>query len=606
MPPRARGGAVLVLAALFLVLMVGLVAFGIDLGYITLTRTQLQAAADSSAMAATSRLGWDSVEVRALAKQYAEHHKAAGQTVTLADNDIEFGVWDPATRTFLSTGTTGNAIRVTARNANVPTFFARILGMNSFATSATAIAMANPRDICFVVDLSGSMNDDTEPAWATALVNTEFAPEGYPTIGDALMQDLYTDLGFGTFPGTLQIIGQPLGIVNNAMAYRNLTYSSGPLANNTIPLELRIKNSDTETDRKQKAYQWIILNQLATLMPAARPAPTLANYSYWEKYLDYVIWPYNDYDRGSLPPSPWGLRIDHLNNPNHSSFPGASSSIPQGFRNWLGYRTYVQFMMDMGRDVKPDGVHYTQLSRFSPNCPWHSESTAGGTFSFPPREQPTHAARRSLIAAMQVIKERNASIGDMSQRDWVSVVSYDLANPAPAILQSLTGDYDAAMTACTTMQAVSDTQASTATENGLIAARSHLRPASEGGAGRTHTTKVIVLLTDGMPNLYQSSTSTINGFISGNPSSNFYGGSAYALDAPLMQASSMQMDKWFLFPVGIGLGTNYDFMDRMARMGQTDENGESLRGSGNPAEYEQRLTEIFEYIITNPKTRLVQ
>jgi hypothetical protein len=397
-----------------------------------------------------------------------------------------------------------------------------------------------------------------------------------------------------------------VGVLNTSAAYKNLTRNSGPLTGGSIPLAYRIKNSDSESTRKQKAYSWIIVNQLATFMPSAKPAPTLANYDYWESYLDYVIRSHYDGSRGQLPPSQSYYRIDNLNNPNNASFPSASSSVPQGYRNLVGYRTYVQFMMDMGRNVKPDGVNYTHLSKFNPNCPYHSESTAGGTFSFPPREQPTHAARRALIAAMQVIKERNATISDMWQRDWVSVVTYDVANPGPAILQSLTGDYDAAMAACTTMQAVGDTQSSTATENGLIAARQHVRPTSEGGSGRTHTTKVVVLLTDGMPNLYQSSTSTINSFISGNPSGNFYGGNSYATNAPLMQAMSMQLDKWVVFPVGIGLGCDYGFMDRMARMGQTDDSGQSMRGSGNPAQYEQRLTEIFEHIINSPKTRLVQ
>jgi hypothetical protein len=59
--------------------------------------------------------------------------------------------------------------------------------------------------------------------------------------------------------------------------------------------------------------------------------------------------------------------------------------------------------------------------------------------------------------------------------------------------------------------------------------------------------------------------------------------------------------------VGIGLECDYGFMDRLARMGSTaDQDGESPRGSGNPADYEQRLTEIFQHIITNPKLRLVK
>ncbi len=74
-----------------------------------------------------------------------------------------------------------------------------------------------------------------------------------------------------------------------------------------------------------------------------------------------------------------------------------------------------------------------------------------------------------------------------------------------------------------------------------------------------------------------------------------------------MQTMIMQLQDWRVFPVGLGLGTDYAFMDRMARMGCTaNDDGQSPRGSGNPAEYEQRLKDIFEEIITNPKPRLVK
>jgi hypothetical protein len=135
-----------------------------------------------------------------------------------------------------------------------------------------------------------------------------------------------------------------------------------------------------------------------------------------------------------------------------------------------------------------------------------------------------------------------------------------------------------------------------------------LQPASSGGSGRAHAQKVVVLLTDGMPNLYSSSSSTISSYISNNASSDWYSGSSYnAFNAPLMQAMAMQSNRWSVFPVGLGLGTDYEFMDRLARTGGTaNDDGESPRGSGNPAEYEQRLAEIFEEIITNPRIRLVQ
>jgi hypothetical protein len=315
------------------------------------------------------------------------------------------------------------------------------------------------------------------------------------------------------------------------------------------------------------------------------------------------------YDRGRIPPNADVRKITDYNNPNTSTFPSASSSVPRGYRNKLGYRTYVQFMMDQGRDYKPNGKDYTALSVKSKFCPMHTEATAGGNFSFPPREQPTHASRRALIAAMQVVKERNQSIVDMAQRDWVSIVTFDsLANGGPTISLSPTGDYDAAMLGCTELQACGDVGPTTSTESSLIAARNLIKKKSEGGQGRECTNKIVVLLTDGVPNLYSSSDTTINQWISGSASSGeFYNNGAYWLDAPLMQAEKMQLDKWYLYPVGIGLGCDYGFMDRMARLGATaGKNGRGPRGSGNPAEYEQRLTEIFKDIILNPKVRLVQ
>jgi hypothetical protein len=300
-------------------------------------------------------------------------------------------------------------------------------------------------------------------------------------------------------------------------------------------------------------------------MPAAKPTPNSStNYSYWASYLS------DNYTK-------------------------------------IGYRSYLHFMMYNGRDLKPDGVNYTPLSRSSPYCPYHSESTAGGTFSFPPREQPTHAARRAMIAAIKVIKDRNQSVSDMSQRDWVSIISFDsLSNGGPVIQVALTGDYDAAMQACTGLQACNNSAACTATETGLITAGNHIKPHNQGGSGRMATNKIVVLLTDGKPNLYSSSSSQIRSYINQYPSTNFYG-NHYPQDAALMQTSMVQGKRWYLYPVGIGLECDYDFMDRMARMGATaNDSGQSPRGSGNPADYEARLSQIFRDIITNPKLRLVQ
>ncbi|HEX4591083.1 MAG TPA: pilus assembly protein TadG-related protein, partial [Gemmataceae bacterium] len=51
-----RTGAVVPLVAILTVFILGMVAFGVDLGYIAVTQKEMQNAADSAAMAGTSQL----------------------------------------------------------------------------------------------------------------------------------------------------------------------------------------------------------------------------------------------------------------------------------------------------------------------------------------------------------------------------------------------------------------------------------------------------------------------------------------------------------------------------------------------------------------------
>jgi hypothetical protein len=473
----------------------------------------------------------------------------------------------------------GNAIKITTRRDGTTggnnTFFGRIFGVNTFNITASAVALSNPRDICFVVDLSGSMNDDTSAGWNG---NGTFSGQ-YAAVYSQMMQDVYSNFGFGTYPGATQSFGQNVGVssltalmaTNGPLSKTSVTVLGIPIS---IPSTYRIKSSDSSSARKVKAFRWVIDKQVATIMPNAKPAPNSSNTAsraYWTDYLNAV---------------------------------DSNNSV-------IGYRSYVQYMMENGRDQKPGtSGNYTQLSVLSPNCPYHNESTAGGTFSFPPAEQPTHAARRSVIAGLQEVKLKNTSISDSNQKDWVSIVTYDKNTNVSTIvpLLGLTSNYDSAMQACTKMQAVGQNGNSTATESGLAAGYNLIKPASQGGTGRENTQKVVVLLTDGMANLYSSSSSTISNYMNSNPSSDFYGGSSNtASNAALMQAAMMNSGKWKMFPVPLGLGADQGFMDRMARMGGTaDDNGQAATSSGDPSAYEAELTNIFKQIVDNPQVRLVQ
>ena len=145
--------------------------------------------------------------------------------------------------------------------------------------------------------------------------------------------------------------------------------------------------------------------------------------------------------------------------------------MPGTYRNKIGYLTYVQFMMDYGRDLHPLGKVYVPLVATQRPLPVaRREDRRRRRSRFPPREQPVHAARRALIAAIEVVRERNEEIEDPNQRDWVSIITFDrLTGGGPIIEQPLTADYREAMEACTSLQATGDIGASTATDAGLIA-----------------------------------------------------------------------------------------------------------------------------------------
>ncbi len=710
---ETRKGAILVLSAFVIIIVFAFVSFTIDLGYMTVMKTGLQSTADSAALGAVLELGNGQAQARQMAKDLAAANIVGGSGVTLQDSDIEIGIFDESTKTFTVATKGANAVRVIAKKYDYPTFFGPVIGQQKMSSRTEAIAMMSPRDIVFCVDLSGSMNDDTEPCWATVTLDKMLAPDGYPTAGTNLANDLFSDLGYGSYPGTYEYLGAPLGVRSDKYAYAEMTKDNGPLTASSIPSKYRIKNSDSEKTRKMKAYKWIIDKQIAVKMPKAKPTPnSSSNYNYWSKYIDYIMYrtyvgkkkkkppkggggggssggggggggpkppkppkpPVGQYKpfhflngngqrsvvgssiengirwwsnfsqmqpshlftmqaaapagvgvprNGSekkvyLPPSQDGDRIYKFNNPNRYTFPKAKSSLSRNWRNKIGYITYVQFMLDWGRDRSPEQSNSKNanealpgkvpISVLSPYCPYHSEATAGGTFNFPPRTQPMHAVRRSLIAAIQVVKEMNSGLA-VGSGDRVSIVTYDGYDKyhKPKLVLPLTGDFDAAMQACTTLQATSDIGTTTAMETGIVLARDHIKPVSQGGQGREFTSKVVVLLTDGVPNAYQSTNAEIDQYMADHPSDEYYGGGYYWLDSVLMQSDQFAGDDdGNLYPVGMGLGTDYDFMDRLARMSLTDKNGKSPRGSGNPTDYEQRLTEIFEEIIRRPDSRLVQ
>ena len=177
-----RRGAILVLAAVLMIVLLGFVAMTVDSGFIQLTRTQLQCAADAAALSGAMELSGtdDPALVRANASreivQTAAMYRAGDKaSVTINPNtDITYGklVWNGASQNYsIQWGldaTPYNVVKVRAMRTTssggdnrLPLFFAPAIGTQNADVGAESIATFQPRDIMVVLDFSGSMNDDS-------------------------------------------------------------------------------------------------------------------------------------------------------------------------------------------------------------------------------------------------------------------------------------------------------------------------------------------------------------------------------------------------------------------------------------------------------------
>ena len=167
---RDRRGAMLVLIAIMMALILGMAAFAVDVGFIVTNKTRLQSAADAAALAGASTLieNVTVYQTQEAALSYAQTNAPdAHATVTL-------GLWNPETRMFTASNDEPNAVRAvvertTERNNAIPSFFARIFGhpqadlkvesiavgaiahVESASTGSTSVYVTSTKDLSNVV-----------------------------------------------------------------------------------------------------------------------------------------------------------------------------------------------------------------------------------------------------------------------------------------------------------------------------------------------------------------------------------------------------------------------------------------------------------------------
>lgn len=163
---RKRTGAIAVLTAILSIVLVGMVAFSVDLGYVLSAKEELQRSADAAALAACWEYGQKlakgnsssvaTASARTTAANYAALNKVTGNAMLVdpnssnnPDGDIVFGYVSDfynSQSPFQTNSANGiNAVRVrlhksASMNGKVPYFFARVFGLEGQSLDSEAVA----------------------------------------------------------------------------------------------------------------------------------------------------------------------------------------------------------------------------------------------------------------------------------------------------------------------------------------------------------------------------------------------------------------------------------------------------------------------------------
>ena len=144
-----RRGAIAILAALCLIIVIAFLAFSIDFGQLAVAESNLQNAADAAALSAARALPNRELAIAAAIEWAEKNNTGTSGTPLVSTEDIEIGTWDEETALFTvvpeGDNTTLDAVRVTChrtaeRGNSIRLFFAPVIGTNNASVMASAIA----------------------------------------------------------------------------------------------------------------------------------------------------------------------------------------------------------------------------------------------------------------------------------------------------------------------------------------------------------------------------------------------------------------------------------------------------------------------------------
>lgn len=554
----ARKGTIIVLSAVLLVVMMGLLALSIDTGYMYTMQSQLDRAVDSAALAGAGSLveGIDAANDQVV--EYLVRNPVGPRNGTMAedemataisqflkdhedDYDIRMGHWNLQTGQLDLTNELPSAIEVTMKYPNLPLFFGRVLGKKSFDVAARAVAMYQPRDIMVVLDLSASMNDDSELK-SFDTIGREEVLENLSQIHEELGSPTYGELEFE--PQFATAIGVPPTddkLPQITVEYRgNEVYITSSKDVSNVVLELSdgsfqrdesFSDGDTEvtmTASNTIRQVWVKSGTNAQLFENSNGYGEVFDFTKNETFIDAlgltsVQYPYS----GS-----WSQYVDYVRT--------SSINAGAGYKFKFGHANLINFWLEK----KPAYSETPDLWKVS--------------------AQPVTAVKDAVDVFMDYMRT-------VDTNDRLGVSFYNSSDGEGELGSQLTSDLDHVA------QLASERQAGhyhryTNIAAGLKVAREELN-----ARGRLGAFKMVVLMTDGQANWRDG----------------YYDASAARADV-IQEAYSAADKKYPVVTISLGAGADMALMDEVAEI--TNSRHFNIPGGQTVEEYRTELFEAFREI----------
>lgn len=571
-----RRGAILVLSAGLMIVMMSMLAFSIDAGYMFTMKTELQRAIDSAALAAAGSLV-DGEEVAGQRLvEYLIRNPVGSNGFTVEEDELDeqisrfmrkhaddlevtVGHWD-AEAIDPETGLLGrivpaesipSTVGVKMQYTNLPLFFAPIIGQNTFTVKSQSIAMYQPRDIVLVLDLSASMNDDSELGQMDALGQSAIEAN-IRQIWEQLGAKNYGNMGFR--PDWVTIPGRELSanvtwrsnavdvVATSNIQMVKLFYSNGGRQKFST-------NASSGTWKGTGSYRGKRILKTKIKIDGQ-----------WETF--------NFYDNSHVRR---GLALDGVAYPSDGSWD-----------DYIEYaRSHSNSMPWYDKDVDAAGYRckfgaLTLINFWNRNKPAKDETPDLWKTS----QQPIQAVKDAVRVFLDYLAEVNTREGE-NVLDRVGVAIYNSADGDGDQELDLTYDFDTVNNLVLRRQAGHYHQM-TNIGAGLHEATQHLNDYARPGAF-----KMIVLMTDGNANWYQGNWSN-------------KAAREYVLD----EAEEAAQKRYPILTISLGASADSELMENVAEI--TDGFHFNIPGGQTVQEYSQDLMEVFRTIAAHRPLKLVR